>query len=433
MITPRVLKGFRDFLPEAESQRQRLSATLATTFGLFGFVPIDTPILEYAEILLGKSGGETEKQVYHFKDNGGREVAMRFDLTVPFARFMAEHSHELYLPFKRYHIAKVWRGENTQRGRYREFVQADFDTVGVDSAAADFEIIALIRQAMIDLGTPDSKILINNRGIFNRFLASIGLAAKSVEILRTVDKLAKLGRDETSRQLAELSDGRTAGLILDFIAAGTSFNDTLDNLTRLCGGDNPDCDRLREIQSMAEAYALGDSMVLAPWITRGLDYYTGVVFETMLDAIPDIGSVCSGGRYNDLAGLYTKQRLPGVGAAIGLDRLVAALEAIDRLKPVGNPAIVLILNLDADQQAEYQGLAARLRQAGQACEVFSDTRKMAQQYGYAEKKGIEWVVFRNESDKANGTWKLKNLRTQAIEELAGAESVVASCRNLAAG
>ncbi|TFG82489.1 MAG: histidine--tRNA ligase family protein, partial [Spirochaetales bacterium] len=197
LIQPRVLKGFRDFLPEAELRRAGMMDALGAAFRSFGFVPIDTPVLEYAEILLGKAGGETEKQVYRFKDNGGRDVAMRFDLTVPLARFMAEHVSELYLPFKRYHMAKVWRGENTQRGRYREFVQCDFDILGVDSAAADFEIVAVIRAAMVALGVSDSTIHLNNRGIFNRFLTRVGAAEKSVEILRVVDKLSKIGVEET--------------------------------------------------------------------------------------------------------------------------------------------------------------------------------------------------------------------------------------------
>ncbi|HCO48669.1 MAG TPA: histidine--tRNA ligase, partial [Spirochaetaceae bacterium] len=197
MIEPRVLKGFRDYLPEAENARMSLVDTLEKTFRSFGFVPIDTPSLEYAEILLGKGGGETDKQVYRFSDNGGRDVALRFDLTVPFARFMAEHVDELYLPFRRFHIAKVWRGENTQRGRYREFMQCDFDIVGTDSASADADIVLVIASAMEALNVGRVSIRINHRGLFNRFLAAAGCAEKSVSILRTVDKLEKIGKEET--------------------------------------------------------------------------------------------------------------------------------------------------------------------------------------------------------------------------------------------
>src|SRR5512145_2900028 len=197
IIDPKTLRGFRDSLPQAELRRLQVQEKLTRVFRRFGFVPIDTPCLEYAEILLGKGGGETDKQVYRFKDHGQRDVALRFDLTVPFARFMAEHVDELYLPFRRYHMAKVWRGENTQRGRYREFMQCDFDIVGVDTAVADFDIVATIRAAMQALGVSASSIHINHRGVFNRFLAKAGVGDKSVDVLRLVDKLRKLGEDET--------------------------------------------------------------------------------------------------------------------------------------------------------------------------------------------------------------------------------------------
>ncbi|MEW5817093.1 MAG: ATP phosphoribosyltransferase regulatory subunit, partial [Spirochaetota bacterium] len=193
-IRPRVLKGFRDSLPDTEMERRRVQVILERVFESYGFVPIDTPVLEYSEVLLGKGGGETEKQVYRFTDHGRRDVAMRYDLTVPFARFMAEHRQELYLPFKRYHISKVWRGENTQRGRYREFTQCDFDIVGVDSASSDFEILLLMYDSFIALGITDFSIHIGHRGVFNRFLEYIGCLKKSVEILKTVDKLRKIGR-----------------------------------------------------------------------------------------------------------------------------------------------------------------------------------------------------------------------------------------------
>lgn len=388
-IQPRVLKGFRDFLPDAEAERLVLTEVLAKVFKSFGFVPIDTPVLEYAEILLGKAGGETEKQVYRFIDHGGRDVAMRFDLTVPFARFMAEHYGELYLPFKRYHMAKVWRGENTQRGRYREFMQCDVDIVGVDSAAADFEILAVIRQSMAALGVPDSTVRLSHRGVFNRFLARTGIVDRSVEVLRIVDKLAKIGVDETRTQLMAIAGQTAAEELLAFISGGESFGATLERITRLAGGPNPDSDRLSEIHGMAEACGIGDKVQLAPSITRGLDYYTGVVFETFLDAMPEIGSVCSGGRYNDLASLYTSQQLPGVGTSVGLDRLLAALNALDR-KTRGTVSVqAVVLNLESDYMVEYQVAASCLRSKGVSCEVYCDQRKPVQQFTYAERKGAD--------------------------------------------
>jgi len=228
IITPRVLKGFRDFLPDAEMTRKALIEKLETVFSSFGFVPIDTPVLEYAEILLGKGGGETDKQVYRFKDHGDRDVAMRFDLTVPFARFMAEHVDELYLPFRRYHIAKVWRGENTQRGRYREFMQCDFDIVGTDSASADADILLTAASAMRALEVGEFKLRINHRMLFNRFLDRLGASEKSVEILRTVDKREKIGDEATASMLAELVSSEAAREILEFIRQEKDFTATLE-------------------------------------------------------------------------------------------------------------------------------------------------------------------------------------------------------------
>ena len=414
IIQPRVLKGFRDFLPQAEMERAALLEALTTTFRSFGYVPIDTPVLEYAEILLGKAGGETEKQVYRFKDQGGRDVAMRFDLTVPLARFMAEHAGELYLPFKRYHMAKVWRGENTQRGRYREFMQCDFD------------IVATIAAAMKSLGVSDSTIHVNHRGVFNRFLARAGLAEKSVETLRIVDKQSRIGEDETRRLLAEIAGDVAASEILEFIRAGEGFQATLERMTRIAGGSNPDSDRLSEIFDMADACGLASVLSLSPNITRGLDYYTGVVFETFLDAIPEIGSVCSGGRYNDLASLYTKQRLPGVGAAIGLDRLLAALEAVGKAGKTIGYTRVLVVNAEASLCTEYQAAGAAMRAAGIACEVFPETRKLGGQYAYAEQKGASFALVRGSEEKERGIWLLRNLAGRTNAEYSSIEAAVAA-------
>ncbi len=423
LIQPRVLKGFRDILPEAEIERADLMERLTDTFRGYGFVPIDTPVLEYADILLGKAGGETEKQVYRFKDNGGRDVAMRFDLTVPFARFMAEHAAELYLPFKRYHLAKVWRGENTQRGRYREFVQCDFDIVGSDSAAADFEILSIMRGAMAALGVSDTTIHMNNRAVFNRFLARLGLGERSVEILRTVDKLAKLGADDTRAQLAAIAGDAAAGQLMDYIRNDEGFDATLARMTALAGGPGPDTERLQAIRAMAEACGIADAIVLSPNITRGLDYYTGIVFETFLNDLPEIGSVCSGGRYNDLASLYTKQKLPGVGASVGMDRLLAGIEALGKSAKRGSYTKLIILNLEASLEPECQAAAAALRAAGISTELFLEQRKLGQQYAYAEKKGIPYALIRGAEEKARGVWLLRDMATRETCEYRSVEAL----------
>ena len=425
LIQPKILKGFRDFLPDAEIQRSLLIEKLTNVFRSFGFVPIDTPVLEYTEILLRKSEGETEKQVFRFEDNGGRDVAMRFDLTVPFARFVAEHKDELYFPFKRYHIAKVWRGEKPQAGRYREFVQCDFDSVGSDSAASDFEILLMMKTALASIGVNDVTIKISHRGIFNRFLAKLGLKEKSEEILRTVDKLAKIGEEETVKLLTEICcDATKASDILKYIKGSDSFESTLSQMEEMAGGEDNDTKRMREIYAFMCKEGIENSYKLDPSITRGLDYYTGVVYETFLNELPSIGSVCSGGRYDNLAGLYMKERVPGVGSSIGLDRLIAGLEQLGKLDAKGSFIDAEIFCLDANLTAHYMGIAKQLREQGISCEVFPDAKKMGQQYTFAEKKNIKFGILVKEEDAKANVLTLKNLKTrQTFENISISEAV----------
>ncbi len=430
IIEPRVLKGFRDYLPEAEIERKALIEILERVFRSFGFVPIDTPVLEYAEILLGKGGGETDKQVYRFADHGGRDVAMRFDLTVPFARFMAEHVDELYLPFRRYHMAKVWRGENTQRGRYREFMQCDFDIVGTDSDAADADIVLLIHDALTALDIGDFTVRINHRGLFNRFLAAIGAVDKSPAVLRAVDKLDKIGEAEVRKLLAAEIGEEGAAKVLEYIEPCPAFEEGLSRLERLAGGLNPDAMRLRAIfDAVNAAFSTAPTpprgkLVLDPSITRGLDYYTGVVFETRLDAMPEIGSVCGGGRYDELASLYTTRRMPGVGAAIGLDRLLAALEAMGLSRRRAGYTDILILDLEEGFGPRYEAAAATFRRAGLCCEVFPERRKLAQQFVYAEKKGIPLALVLGGAEAAKGVFVVKDLRNRETFEMHSLDEAV---------
>ena len=417
LIQPRVLKGFRDFLPAAEIERDDLMEKITAVYRSFGFVPIDTPVLEYTEILLRKSNGETEKQVFRFEDNGGRDVAMRFDLTVPFARFTAEHKDELYFPFKRYHLAKVWRGEKPQAGRYREFVQCDFDTVGSDSAAADFEILNVMRTALAAIGVKNVTIRMNHRGIFNRFLAKLSVLDRSEDVLRSVDKLAKVGREEVVKELTEITgNSDTAAKIIDYISEGSDFDSTLARLEQMAGGPAEDTQRMKDIYAMMKAAGIESSYVLDPSITRGLDYYTGVVYETFLNDLPSIGSVCSGGRYDNLAGLYMKEKVPGVGASIGLDRLIAGLEQLGLTGKKGSYLDAEIYCLDAKDAIAYQKTAAELRAEGIAVEVFPDAKKIAQQYAVTEAKGVPWGVFVKEDDVKKGTLSLKKLATREITD-----------------
>ena len=426
LIQPRVLKGFRDILPEAEIVRAGLQEKITGVYRSYGFVPIDTPALEYSEVLLRKSGGETEKQVFRFLDNGGRDVALRFDLTVPLARFTAEHEGELYFPLKRYHIAKVWRGEKPQAGRYREFVQCDIDTVGSDSAASDFEILSVMRAALAEVGAGGFTIRVSHRGVFNRFLTRLGEAGRSEDILRSVDKLAKVGADEVRRELSMLtgSDGKAAD-IMRYVAGAGTFDDTLSLMEEMAGGEAEDTRRLREIREMMTAAGIGETYRLDPSITRGLDYYTGMVYETFLDELPSIGSVCSGGRYDDLAGLYTKTRLPGVGGSIGLDRLIAALEQLGRIEPKGSYIDAEIFCMDKGLAVLYQKVAARLRDKGVSVEVFPEARKMAQQYAVTEAKKVGWGILIGTNEAERNAVTLKNLRTREqfaeipVDEAAG--------------
>jgi histidyl-tRNA synthetase len=370
--------------------------------------------------------------MYRFKDNGQRDVALRFDLTVPFARYVALHKAELAFPFKRYHIGKVWRGENTQRGRYREFTQCDFDIIGSDSPAADFEIILLIHSVMRNLGV-DVTIHVNHRGLFNRFLSQIGQVEKSTEVLRAVDKLAKVGEDETLKTLVELAGETNAKKIMEFISTKGSFKEVLNHITILSGGPSPESERLALLYQYMLDVTGGEAgkkepFVLAPSITRGLDYYTGVVFETFMDEMPDIGSVCSGGRYDNLNALYTKDKdsVSGIGSSIGLDRLIAALESLDKL-PAANFCSVAIACVNPELSGKYQALAEKLRRGGVGCEVFTDgdggEKQLVKQFMLAEKKGLSYVIIPGE-DPLSGILTMRDIAARKNIELSIEEAIL---------
>ncbi|MBR1920230.1 MAG: histidine--tRNA ligase [Spirochaetales bacterium] len=414
LIEPIVLKGFRDSLPEQEIPKKKIMRALEDEFQSFGFVPIDTPALEYTSVLLGKGGGETDKQIFHFTDNGGREVALRFDLTVPFARFLAAHSSLLALPFKRYHINKVWRGENPQKGRYREFIQCDFDIVGADNAESDFEILSLMDASFRMLQVGGYEIHVAHRGLFNAFLDFNGIRDKSIDILRCVDKLRKIGEEAVLEQLSQITGSReTAGKILEYIdrPENESFEEGIARLEGLAGGENEASRRLREILALIRACGIEEHFMLDPSITRGLDYYTGIVYETFLTECPQIGSVCSGGRYNDLAGLYTKEHLPGVGSSIGLDRLLAALEELKSPLLADSASADLVILHRPGEEALAMKSAAALRARGVKVDVYLTPEKKAkQQYDYAARNRIQFSL----SFTAEGAYSLKNLETREV-------------------
>lgn len=426
MIDPVVLKGFRDSLPEEEINRRKLMRALEDQFQNYGFVPIDTPALEYTQVLLGKGGGETDKQIFHFEDNGKRQVALRFDLTVPFARFMASNLPSLSLPFKRYHMDKVWRGEKPQKGRYREFIQCDFDIVGVDNEIADFEILSLMDASFKKLGIKNYTFLIAHRGLFNLFLDRIGQKENSVEILRTVDKLKKIGEENVKTLLDEITKDEELSLkILSYInLKEEGFLKKLEILTELAGGENEHSLRLGNIYRMLEETGIASHFTLDPSITRGLDYYTGIVYETILDDLPQIGSVCSGGRYNNLASLYTKEELPGVGSSIGLDRLLAALFELKSPILKDSSMTELVIFFKEEEKIKALKCAKELRDANINTAVFPDPKKKIKaQYDWADKNNIKKALLFNE-DK----FILKNLDTREVNEYQSLEEVIRNCR-----
>ncbi len=429
IIEPKVLKGFRDFLPYMEIPKKAIVNKLEEHFSLYGFVPIDTPVLEYTEVLLGKGGGETDKQIFHFLDNGERDVAMRFDLTVPFARFLAQHQNELVFPFKRFHINKVWRGENPQKGRFREFTQCDFDIVGPDSAEADYEILAMMESSFGVMGITNFKFCIAHRGLFNAFLLHLGIEEKSTEILRIVDKLKKIGEEETYALLVECTGTKQkAEKILKYITVDDQdepFLTTLERLSTLAGGEREHTSRMKTIYGYLTAAGIEGHFKLDPSITRGLDYYTGLVYETFLTELPHFGSVCSGGRYNDLASLYTKEQLPGVGSSIGLDRLLAALEELDSpLIKKASSSDLIIFCMDESLRIWYDSLARRFRLEGIRTDVYLLGKKMGAQYKYAEANHIPYGLSCGTLEKSAGKVTLKNLQTREMHQMISIEEAI---------
>jgi histidyl-tRNA synthetase len=422
-ITPRTLKGFRDYPPEAMIPRERLIETARRVYRSYGFSPIDTPALEYLEILSGKGSDETDKQLYKFQDHGGRWVGLRFDLTVPLARFAAQHANELGLPLKRYHIATVWRGENTQRGRYREFMQCDFDTIGTRSVAADIETVLVIHDLFRAIGFADFSIHLNNRMVLTGLLERLGLAERATAVLRAVDKLGKIGADAVAEEIVSAAGAapEQARQVLQLSEIAGSNDEVLRQVETLVAGNETGqagVARLKEVlDGVAAAGVAADRVRLDVSIARGLDYYTGTVLETFLDALPGIGSVCSGGRYDNLAELFTAQELPGIGASLGLDRLLAAMEELGMVEKVATPAPVFIPFFDPERLGQYLALASALRAAGIGVEVFPDPKKLGQQLKYADRRGFRVALIAGGNEFEKNVCQVKDLQTGAKQDV----------------
>lgn len=428
-IKPQTLRGFRDFLPDQMMAREHLIDIARSVYRSFGFAPIDTPALEYAEVLLGKGGEESDKQVFRFTDQGDRDVAMRFDLTVPLARYSAQHIQDLGTPFRRYHIGPVWRGERPARGRYREFMQCDFDTIGSNSNTVDIETLMVINDLFEKIGVDGFTVRVNNRKVLNGLLQKNDLQEHAVGILRCLDKLDKIGPDQVVSEMTDkvgISEQQAKSVLQMALLQGSN-RDVLTSLESILAGNETGEEgvaNLLELLDTVDRCGLPEDRVkLDVSIARGLDYYTGTIYETVLHQLPEIGSVCSGGRYDNLASKFTSQQLPGVGASLGLDRMLAAMEELGMVKTASTPAPVLITMFDSAYSADYVVLARRLRAAGVGVEVFPDSKGIGKQMKYANRKGFRMAVIAGADEFSKGTWQVKNLQTGDQQDVSDARIV----------
>ena len=415
---PRTLSGFMELLPGQQQQFERILEILRRTYSLYGFTPLDTPVIESSEVLLSKAGGETEKQIYRFT-KGDSDLSLRFDLTVPLAKYVALHYNDLSFPFRRYQIGKVYRGERAQRGRFREFYQADIDIIGDGklSLLNEAEIPSIIYRTFSALGLRRFQIRVNNRKILNGFYAMLGLTEKSGDIMRTVDKLDKIGPEKVRALLTGEDIGisaESAEDILRFIAIRGSNAEVLAALDGYQGRNEVFDQGLAELKTVTGSLAAfgvpEGNFAVDLTIARGLDYYTGTVYETTLLDHPEIGSVCSGGRYDNLAEYYTDRQLPGVGISIGLTRLFYVLGEQGMLNPAlpTAPADVLILPMTEDLSPAI-ALATELRSAGIRTQLHCEERKFKAKMSYADKLGIPYVVFLGEDEINAGVVACKDM------------------------
>ena len=416
-MTPRTLSGFMELLPKPQQQMERMMDILRRTYSLYGFTPLDTPVIEAAEVLLAKGGGETEKQIYRF-NKGDADLALRFDLTVPLAKYVALHYNDLSFPFRRYQIGKVYRGERAQRGRFREFYQADIDIIGDGKLdiTNEAEIPAIIYQTFTSLGLKRFQIRVNNRKILNGFYAMLGLTEQSGDIMRTVDKLDKIGAEKVRTLLVDECgvSAESADEILKFIAITGGNEQVLAALESYRGRNevfDEGLDQLNTVVKYLSAFGVpAENFAVDLTIARGLDYYTGTVYETTLLDHPEIGSVCSGGRYDNLAEYYTDKQLPGVGISIGLTRLFYVLGEQGMLNPglPTAPADVLILPMTAEL-APAVTLATRLRAAGVRTQLYTEQKKFKAKMSYADKLGVPYVVFLGDDEIAGNVVACKDM------------------------
>ena len=429
-VKPRTLSGFMELLPPKQAQMEKMLSVLRETYARYGFTPLDTPAIEASEVLLAKGGGETEKQIYRF-NKGDHDLALRFDLTVPLAKYVALNYGQLTFPFRRYQIGKVWRGERAQRGRFREFYQADIDVIG--DGALDIlneaEIPAIIYQTFTRLGLKRFRIRVNNRKVLNGFFALLGLTERAQDVMRTIDKLDKIGPDKVRELLlSECGVEETAAdEILRFITVAGTSAEKLQFLEGWRGRNEVfdlGLDELRTVAAYLPEFGVPEeNFEIDLTIARGLDYYTGTVYETVMTDHPEIGSVCSGGRYDNLAEYYTNKALPGVGISIGLTRLFYVLQEQGMLSEnvLTAPADVLILPM-TDELSGAIALATKLRSAGLRVQLYGEKKKFKAKIAYADKLAIPFVIFLGEDELREGKCSVKDMATGEQQTLTADEA-----------
>jgi len=422
ITTPRLPSGFNEYLPADQIEFNRLLDIIRGTYEKYGFTPLDTPVLELSEVLLAKGGGETEQQIYRF-ERGRNDLSLRFDLTVPLARYVAQHQGELAFPFRRYQIGKVYRAERAQAGRFREFYQCDIDTIGSNSPIVDAEFPAIINEIFETFNFGEFTIRINNRRLLTGFFAGIGLAEVSSQVLRTVDKMEKISRADLVAELTAAGcNGGQIDKVLEFVTIDGTNETVLTTLEGMAI-DNADFRQgLQELRALVRA--LGDMGVpesrcrVDLRIARGLDYYTGTVYETTLDAYPELGSVCSGGRYDDLTGNYTKNELSGVGISIGLTRLYYKLREAGIVAPTRQSLADVIVVPLTDAQIPYALEVAALVRQTRAAITYTEESTLGKKLKYANRMGMRYAVIVGEDEQAGRTVTLKDMVSGSNDQIA---------------
>ncbi len=417
-IQPRILSGFMELTPAEQIKFNQIMDVIRYTYEEFGFSPLDTPVLELSEVLLAKAGGETEKQIYRFM-RGDTDISLRFDLTVPLARYVVMNQNALTFPFKRYQIGKVYRGERAQKGRFREFYQADIDVIGMDKLdiSYDAEMPAIIYNVFKKLGLSKFVINISNRKLLKGLMESLGLADKSGDVLRTVDKIAKIGKDKVVEELVNIGlEKNSVDTIIRFIEIDGSHEKVFERLQSFGIKNDIFIEGINELTEVINTLAvLGvpeKNYKINLTITRGLDYYTGTIYETMLDDYPQFGSICSGGRYDDLAGFYTDKKLPGVGISIGLTRLFASLLDSGLIKAgEATPANVMVIPITNAEKEYALSLSADLRALGIKVLTFTEDNKFKAKLNYANKVGVPFVAIIGEDEAKNHSAVVKDMAT----------------------